>query len=101
MKPTRILGKIIATTLGLALTGSLIITNPPVYAASNSTALTSAEAQDIIAHAEQMMGSVQYHFGTNDPSKLWFDCSSFTKYLYAQEDINLRWGARLQYADQK
>jgi SH3-like domain-containing protein len=99
MKPNKSLGKIIGTTIGLALTGNLFITNPPVYAASNSTVLTSAEAQDIIANAEQIMGKVQYHFGVNDSSKLWFDCSSFTKYLYAQEGIQLRWGARLQYAD--
>ncbi|WP_276351432.1 NlpC/P60 family protein [Cohnella caldifontis] len=99
MHPKKIMGKMIGATLGLALTGSLFIANPSAYAATGTAVLTSAEAQDIIAHGKQLIGKVEYHFGVNDASKLWFDCSSFTKYLYAQEGIRLRWGARLQYAD--
>ncbi len=101
MSLNKILNKVIGTTLGLALTGSLCSSIPPVNAASVSTnnVITSSEAKDIIALAEQIKDKVQYHFGVNDPSKMWFDCSSFTKYLFSLEGMNLRWGARLQYAD--
>ncbi|WP_276351430.1 C40 family peptidase [Cohnella caldifontis] len=90
--------KVIGTTIGMALFGSLMLTP---YAAHAATAkvLTTVEAQHIIANAERLQGKVQYHWGVYDTSKMWFDCSSFTKYLYKKEGINLRWGARKQYVD--
>ncbi len=98
MNLNKIMSKVIGITLSLVLTGSLLISTHSAYAASNKV-LTRVEAQNIITHAGQIKNRVQYHFGVNNPSKMWFDCSSFTKYLFSREGIQLRWGARLQYAD--
>src|SRR5689334_21003692 len=46
-------------------------------AASATTA--SAKADKIISAAKALQGKVTYKFGVNNPSKLYFDCSSFTK----------------------
>lgn len=56
------------------------------------------KADRIIAEAKSLMSKVQYVYGVNDPADLEFDCSSFTKYLYAKQGIDLRWGARVQYS---
>lgn len=93
------MNKVIGTTLGVALFGSMLMITPHSANAASSKVLTNVEAQHIIANAERLQGKVQYHWGVMDPSKMWFDCSSFTKYLFKQEGINLRWGARKQYVD--
>lgn len=54
-------------------------------------------ADRIIANAKSMMGKAQYQYGKRDPANLIFDCSSFTQYLYKQEGINMKWGARAQF----
>lgn len=72
-------------------------------AGSNSGTVAGWEvkADKIIAKAKSLIGKVQYGFGKNDTKNLIFDCSSFTKYLYAEQGINLRWGARPQYTANK
>src|SRR5690242_13761289 len=92
----KILKKVMGAVLSLSLLGGLLVSAPSVHAA---TASASTKANRIIAHAERIQNRVQYHWGVYNPRKMWFDCSSFTKYLYKQQGINLRWGARLQYAD--
>lgn len=64
------------------------------YAAPASTA--SAKADRIVAYAESLKGKVKYSYGTNNPSKLIFDCSSFTKYVFASQGVSLKWGSTAQ-----
>ncbi len=78
--------------------------NPSSTTTDNTTTANSTNKADweqkadrIIAEAKSLMGKVQYQYGKNDPKNLVFDCSSFTKYLYAKQGISLRWGARSQY----
>lgn len=82
------------------------IENEPSTTLSNtntSNMVSSAQlgwerkADRIIAEAKRLIGKVEYKYGVNDPKNLDFDCSSFTKYLYAKQGISLRWGARSQY----
>jgi cell wall-associated NlpC family hydrolase len=94
----KILSKATGIILALALIGGFLFSPPSADAATNKV-LTKAEAQHIISQAERIQNRVQYHWGVYNPSKMWFDCSSFTKYLFSQEGINLRWGARKQYVD--
>lgn len=68
---------------------------------SGAVAAWEVKADKIIDRAKSLIGKVQYGFGKNDTKNLIFDCSSFTKYLYAEQGINLRWGARPQYTANK
>lgn len=63
-------------------------------AASATTA--SAKADAIIAKAKSLQGKVKYVFGVNNPSRLYFDCSSFTKYVFGQYGVSLKWGTKYQ-----
>jgi lipoprotein Spr len=65
-----------------------------VQAAVSSTAQQKADR--IIASAQSLIGKVHYKFGVNDPKHLLFDCSSFTKYIFAKEGVNLKWGSAAQ-----
>lgn len=62
---------------------------------SGSTA-TTGTADRIISNAKSLMGKVTYDFGTRNTSKLIFDCSSFTQYVYGKQGVELRWGTRYQ-----
>jgi cell wall-associated NlpC family hydrolase len=70
------------------------------YAATSASTTVSAASvkkiDAVIAVAKSLQGKVKYKFGVNNPSKLWFDCSSFTKYVFAKQGINLKWGSRAQ-----
>ncbi|MDQ6423439.1 C40 family peptidase [Paenibacillus sp. LHD-117] len=64
------------------------------HAASATTA--SAKADSIIAAAKALQGKVIYKYGVNNPSKLIFDCSSFTKYVFGKYGVSLKWGTASQ-----
>ncbi|WP_442602280.1 C40 family peptidase [Paenibacillus sp. KN14-4R] len=90
---------LMGVSLTVALLGtSAMITAGPVQAAvavsSNTTASQKADA--IINDAQSLMGKVRYVYGKNDPKNLIFDCSSFTKFVYAKQGVNLKWGATSQ-----
>ncbi|WP_052703151.1 C40 family peptidase [Paenibacillus beijingensis] len=56
----------------------------------------NARADQVIAFAQSYMGRVHYDFGTRNPDKLLFDCSSFTQFIYRQVGVELAWGTRVQ-----
>ena len=62
----------------------------------NPPATPSATADKIINFAESLMGKVTYEYGVRNTSKLIFDCSSFTQYVFAQYGVKLDWGTRYQ-----
>ncbi|WP_165279998.1 C40 family peptidase [Paenibacillus protaetiae] len=74
-----------------ALTGTSHVGQ--AYAA---TSATTAKADSIITAAKSLQGKVTYKFGVNNPSKLVFDCSSFTKYVFGKYGVNLKWGTASQ-----
>ncbi|MEC0247856.1 C40 family peptidase [Paenibacillus chitinolyticus] len=63
----------------------------------SGSATWSKQADSILSFAKSLQGKVQYVYAKNDTKNLIFDCSSFTKYVFNKEGINLPWGARAQY----
>ncbi|WP_123043078.1 C40 family peptidase [Cohnella candidum] len=99
MKFTKVVNKlIVASVLGLSiLTAQFAGTGAATAnAATVSTTSAAVKASKIISLAESLRGKVHYVFGANNPSKLIFDCSSFTKYVFASQGVNLKWGSRAQ-----
>ena len=86
------------------LTTSILTNNHVVQASSTQqldaqvvvSSTTQQKADKIIASAKALIGKVHYRFGVNDPKRLLFDCSSFTKYIFAKEGVNLKWGSTAQ-----
>jgi cell wall-associated NlpC family hydrolase len=90
-----------STCFILVAVGFGAVGQAPAYAASSqaSVSASSASAQKasaIISQAKRLIGKVKYKFGVNNPSKLWFDCSSFTKYVFAKQGVSLKWGTKAQ-----
>ncbi|RKP53809.1 NlpC/P60 family protein [Cohnella endophytica] len=90
---------LIATGTGIAsqqsahaATSTATVQNKAVTASSTSAKKKAA----IISFAKSLQGKVTYKFGVNNPSKLIFDCSSFTKYVFAKQGISLKWGTAYQ-----
>ncbi|MFB9279687.1 C40 family peptidase [Cohnella cellulosilytica] len=78
-------------------TGAGAWEQPSAHAASVSASATSAQkANAIVSAAKQLKGKVKYKFGVNNPAKLIFDCSSFTKYVFAKQGVSLKWGSQAQ-----
>ncbi|RAP78497.1 C40 family peptidase [Paenibacillus montanisoli] len=63
---------------------------------SNTSSSSSAKADRVIDIAKSYMGRVHYDFGTRNPSRLIFDCSSFTEFVFAKVGVDLKWGTRSQ-----
>jgi murein DD-endopeptidase / murein LD-carboxypeptidase len=89
---------VIATTCCFALlSGASLIDGIHVGQAHAAAATNaSAKADSIIALAKSLQGKVTYKFGVNNPSKLIFDCSSFTKYVFGKYGVSLKWGTKSQ-----
>ncbi|WP_322922427.1 SH3 domain-containing protein [Paenibacillus campi] len=62
---------------------------------STGQPLDEASADRILANALALQGITQYGYGKNEAPTL-FDCSSFTKYVFGLEGIDLAWGTRYQ-----
>ena len=96
MKITNLLTKItIAALLGLSLIGLPQIGTGNANVASAAVS-SSAKAANIISFAKSLRGKVTYKFNVNNPSRLIFDCSSFTKYVFASQGVSLTWGSKAQ-----
>lgn len=62
----------------------------------SSSLSASAKANKVIELAESYKGRVSYDYGTRNTSKLIFDCSSFTEFIFAKVGIDLKWGTKDQ-----
>jgi len=85
----------LAFIIGMSLVAVPAVTpgQQPVAAASASS---SSKASKVVSFAQSLRGKVKYKFGVNNPSKYIFDCSSFTKYVFAKHGVNLPWSSRKQ-----
>ena len=63
---------------------------------SSSNSSSSSKADQVISIAKSYMGRVSYDFGTRNTSKLIFDCSSFTQFVFAKVGVDLKWGTKYQ-----
>ncbi|MFD0671443.1 C40 family peptidase [Cohnella sp. GCM10027633] len=90
---------IAATCCAVLLTGAAVASQPVAHAATTKATASATSAQKkaaIVSKAQSLVGKVKYKYGVNNPSKLWFDCSSFTKYVFASQGIGLKWGTASQ-----
>lgn len=85
----------IAAMLGLSLTVLPQFGSGPANVASAAVS-PSAKAANIVSIAKSLRGKVTYKFNVNNPSKWIFDCSSFTKYVFASQGVSLKWGTKAQ-----
>ncbi|UVI27570.1 C40 family peptidase [Paenibacillus spongiae] len=92
--------KMILSAACLSVVLSATITSAqPVQAATASVQASKTSAQKanaVVSYAQSLKGKVKYKFGVNNPSKLIFDCSSFTKFVFAKQGVNLKWGSVAQ-----
>ena len=66
---------------------------------SSSTTSSASKADRIITLAKSLTGKVTYDYGTRNPSRFIFDCSSFVEYVFEQNGVSLPWGTRTQKSE--
>ncbi|THF84191.1 C40 family peptidase [Cohnella fermenti] len=82
---------------GGAKAASAATTQTVSASAVSASALTASQKADkIIALAKSLKGKVTYKFNVNNSSKLIFDCSSFTKYVFGKYGVSLPWSSKKQ-----
>ncbi|MCC3375503.1 C40 family peptidase [Cohnella sp. REN36] len=102
MKTRQTLRKIAigAACFAIFATAGVVAEPRGAHAATSSTvkaaATASQKADKLIAFAKSTQGKVRYKFGVNSPSTMTFDCSSWTKYVFAKQGISLKWGTKAQ-----
>lgn len=87
---------VIAIACVAVFAGADLAAGPVVGHASAATLTDSQKADKIISLAQSLKGKVTYKFGVNNPSKYYFDCSSFTKYVFGKYGVSLKWGTKYQ-----
>lgn len=70
-------------------------TPPPTQQPAPAPAPSAKLADKIIQHAKDLKGITHYQYGANKAPTL-LDCSSFTKYVFGKEGIELKWGTSYQ-----
>ncbi len=61
---------------------------------SSSSNSSSSKADSIISLAKSLSGKVTYDYGTRNPSRYIFDCSSFVEYVFEKNGVSLPWGTK-------
>jgi len=62
----------------------------------DSSSSVGSKGARVVDIAKSYMGRVKYDFGTRNASKLIFDCSSFTEFVFAKVGVDLKWGTKYQ-----
>lgn len=103
-----IVGYVSSSYVTISNLGQPIITQPPApptttnttplsnsATPTNETMVTNHVADKVITIAKSLIGVTRYQFGVNQAPSI-MDCSAFTKYVYGQVGIPLKWGTRYQ-----
>lgn len=61
---------------------------------SSGSGSTSSKADSIISLAKSLTSKVTYKYGTRNPSRYIFDCSSFVEYVFEKNGVSLPWGTK-------
>lgn len=91
--------KLIKKVIGISLVAAIGFTTINIGQAPlipTASAATVYETNRVIDLAESYRGRVSYDFGTRNPSRLIFDCSSFTQFIFAKVGVKLKWGTAQQ-----
>jgi cell wall-associated NlpC family hydrolase len=81
--------------VGYVSTNYVSVGSGSAPSAPASSAPSSAIADQVIQNAMNLRGVTRYKLNANQPPTL-LDCSSFTKYVFGQAGISLKWGTRYQ-----
>ncbi len=85
--------KIMTVTLGATVLLSAFSVGQASFV---PTAAAATKADRVVSLAKSYQGRVSYDFGTRNPSRLIFDCSSFTEFIFAKVGVDLKWGTKSQ-----
>lgn len=66
------------------------------YSGTSESVSGTTKSTRIINLAESYIGRVSYDYGTRNPSRLIFDCSSFTQFIFRKVGVELEWGTKQQ-----
>ncbi|RAP78283.1 C40 family peptidase [Paenibacillus montanisoli] len=80
--------KLTKIVMSVTLSFSLLLGGTAAFTAKPAHATTTTEANRIISTAKRYLGT-PYRFGASTSTTRYFDCSSFTKYLYKKQGIYL------------
>lgn len=86
----------IATACSVALLSASVLPSTGLIGQAHAATSASTKADGIVSTAVSLKGKVKYVFGVNNPSRLIFDCSSFTKYVFGKYGVSLKWGTASQ-----
>ncbi|MFB5265351.1 C40 family peptidase [Paenibacillus enshidis] len=90
--------KLATATLALSMLFSAASTIIPSSASASDSAqeFYATSGSKIVNTAKSYQGKVTYKFGVRNPSRLIFDCSSFTQFVFKKNGINIPWGSKAQ-----
>jgi cell wall-associated NlpC family hydrolase len=90
--------KLATAALALSMLFSAASTIIPSSASASASAqeFNATSGSNIVKTAKSYQGKVTYKFGVRNPSKLIFDCSSFTQFVFKKNGIDLPWGSKAQ-----
>lgn len=88
--------KIMTVTLGATICLTAFSVGQASLIPTAAAATASSKADTVISLAKSYQGRVTYDFGTRNPSRLIFDCSSFTEFIFAKVGVDLKWGTKYQ-----
>lgn len=66
------------------------------YGGSGGSGATSPSGSRVVSIAKSYISRVDYAYGVRNASKLIFDCSSFTEFVFAKVGVDLKWGTSSQ-----
>jgi lipoprotein Spr len=78
------------------ITLSLLLSGVGLAVPTHASAATMSKDEKIIDTAKSYIGRVKYKYGTRNPDKLIFDCSSFTQHVFKKNGISIPWGSKAQ-----
>ncbi|GIO11204.1 hypothetical protein J19TS2_07590 [Cohnella xylanilytica] len=85
---------IAASSIALSVLCSATVIAMPAPASAQEIYATNGHL--FVNTAKSYMGKVSYQFGVRNPSRLIFDCSSFTQFVFAKHGVSLPWGSKAQ-----
>ncbi|TFE26637.1 C40 family peptidase [Cohnella luojiensis] len=86
--------KIMTVTLGATILMSAFSVGQASFIPTAAAAVSKADR--VVSLALSYKGRITYDFGTRNPSRLIFDCSSFTEFIFAKVGVDLKWGTKYQ-----
>ncbi|MFB5759235.1 C40 family peptidase [Paenibacillus medicaginis] len=94
--------KLVTAALTISTLFSAVSFITPSSASASDSAFDSAQefsatsGRSIVNTAKSYQGKVTYKFGVRNPSRLIFDCSSFTQFVFKKNGIDLPWSSKAQ-----